>query len=314
MKQQYTEEDYKKNCAEKDLIYIKYSKRPKQGTMIHFICPRHQNKGEQVKDWSHFKNYTYGCSYCSGRGQTTEEIQEKVKNPDVKIISQYLGNEKPITCECLKCHYQWTTLPKVLITNGSGCPQCGIAKRNDAERKSLDDFIAELHLVNPNIKVLGEYVNTHTPIKCQCLRDGHIWFPYPANLLNKSAGCPKCNMSLHESTMLSVLDDLNIQYISQYSIPECRYKQPLKFDAYNTEYDVAFEYNGEQHYRAIDFAGKGKEWAQEQLKINQKRDKIKSNYCKDHNISLIVIPYWEKGDMKNYIVTQLRKENIPLIA
>lgn len=314
MRKQYTEDDYKTNCKDKKLIYIKYSKQPKKGTMIHFICPKHKDKGAQIKDWSHFRTYTYGCSYCSGRGQTTEEIQQKVQNPDVKIISPYLGNEKPIECECIKCHYRWITLPKVLITNGSGCPQCGLEKRKNIRRKSTQEFIFELQLVNPNIKVIGEYINTHTPIKCQCLIDGNIWYAYPANLLNRSAGCPRCNLSLHESEMISILIDLKFNVISQYTIHDCKYIKNLRFDAFDVGRNIAFEYNGEQHYSPIDFAGKGEEWAKNEFALTQKRDEAKKEYCLKNNILLIIIPFWEQKHMKDYIISKLEEANISLTA
>lgn len=59
------------------------------------------------------------------------------------------------------------------------------------KKKTHKDFVEELLIKNPNIKVLGEYINARTKIKVQCLIDDHIWYATPDNLL-RGYGCPKC--------------------------------------------------------------------------------------------------------------------------
>ena len=307
MRIKYTEDDYIRKCLDLGLEYTGNHKVHKLGTMINFICPKHRSKGIQSKDWSHFKTYTYGCSYCSGRGKTNEDIIPLIKNKDVELISKYKGNEKPIDCRCRKCGNEWTTLPKVLITNGSGCPICGRLKAIKSETKTKEQFVKELKEVNPNIEVLGDYVNTHTKIKCRCKIDGAIWYTYPANLLNNSAGCPCCNMSVGERMLLDILKKLNINFISQYIIDGCKLIFNLKFDAFDIDNNIAFEYNGEQHYRPIDFAGKGEEWARQEFEKIVKRDNVKKEYCRNNNIPMIVIPYWERDNMESYIVNKLNE-------
>lgn len=306
----YTENDYINKCISIGLEYIGNHKVPKLGTMIDFICLKHRDKGIQSKDWSHLKSYTYGCSYCSGRGKTNEDIIPLIKNKDVELISEYLGNEKPINCRCRKCGNKWTTLPKVLITNGSGCPKCGKEKAIKAETKTKEQFIKDLEKANPHIEVIDEYVNTHTKIKCKCKIDGTIWFAYPANLLNNSAGCPYCTVSIGERILLDTLKKLKINFIPQYTIKDCKFILNLKFDAFDIDNDIAFEYNGEQHYYPIDFAGKGKEWAEQEFSKTIARDNAKIEYCNNNNIPIIIVPYWEKNNMENYIVDELNKLEI----
>lgn len=59
------------------------------------------------------------------------------------------------------------------------------------KKKTHKDFVEELLIKNPNIKVLGEYINARTKIKVQCLIDDHIWYATPDNLL-RGYGCTKC--------------------------------------------------------------------------------------------------------------------------
>ena len=310
MRIKYTENDYIQKCVDIGLEYVGNHKVPKLGTMIDFICPKHSNKGIQSKDWSHLKTYTYGCSYCSGRGKTNEDIIPLIKDKNVELISEYLGNEKPINCRCKKCGNEWTTLPKVLVTNGSGCPKCGKEKAVKAETKTREQFIKDLEKVNPYIEVIGEYANTHTKIKCRCKIDGTIWFAYPANLLNNSAGCPYCTISIGERMLLDTLKKMKINFIPQYTIKDCKLISNLKFDAFDIDNDIAFEYNGEQHYYPIDFAGKGKEWAQLEFEKTIKRDNAKMNYCKNNCIPMIVVPYWERNNMGNYIINKFKEIKI----
>ena len=305
MTRKYTETDYINSCNEKNMIYIGHFKEKGKGTIIQFQCPIHKDKGVQTCDWGHFRNLTFGCKYCAGRGKTTDDIKKEVKDPNVEIISEYIGNEKPITCRCKQCGNIWTTKTKCLTTNGAGCPICNKKKAIQAETKTLEQFKNEMEIADPTIKIIGEYKNTHTPIKCECLICGNVWMGYPANLLNKSASCPKCNISNSERSLLNALDTLNINYKHQHTIKECRRVNVLKFDAFDLDNNIAFEYNGEQHYYPVDFAGQGEEWAKRQFELCKERDKIKLQYCKDNNIKMVIIPYWEKDNMRNCIKAQL---------
>lgn len=49
------------------------------------------------------------------------------------------------------------------------------------------------------------------------------------------------------------------------------------------------------------------EEAIEHMKRTQKHDQIKTQYCKDNNIPLIRIPYWEKDDMEYFLFDELKK-------
>lgn len=57
--------------------------------------------------------------------------------------------------------------------------------------KTHDEFISQVETNNPNVIILGTYVNSKTKITCQCKKDGYIWDVTPSNLLS-GKGCPKC--------------------------------------------------------------------------------------------------------------------------
>lgn len=376
MKIQYTNQNYIDKCNELDVIFCGTEKHPHKGTIILYKCKNHLDKGVQATDWSHFKNQKKSCPYCAGRYKTTEDIIPLIKDPDVEIVSEYLGNEKPIDCRCRRCGYLWTTLPKVLMTNGSGCPECGIIKRAMKRRKTHKQFIEDLKRCCPDLKAKSEYITSTTNMTYECLIDGtefeatpsnvlnqntrcptcvkkfmHDKFAYsteefnslikdmdlvltgeyisahtssefkclkcfrtfstrPSSILYKSSSCPYCSGTRGERLLNSILESYNIFCDSQHKFPDCKYKNLLKFDFYDEKENVAYEYNGEQHYFPIDFAGKGEEWANEQFEINHTRDSIKIEYCKKNNIPLIIIPYWEFDNMELFLNNEWERKNL----
>lgn len=75
--------------------------------------------------------------------------------------------------------------------------------------------------------------------------------------------------------------------------PECRNPETnhlLRFDFYFPDYNLCLEYNGKQHYESCGTRG----WNTPEALIKRKRlDEIKIQFCKTHNINIIVIPYWD---------------------
>ena len=58
-------------------------------------------------------------------------------------------------------------------------------------KKTQDEFIHEISVINPCITVIGTYINTNTKILCECNKCGHKWMVRPYSLI-AGTGCPKC--------------------------------------------------------------------------------------------------------------------------
>lgn len=56
------------------------------------------------------------------------------------------------------------------------------------------------------------------------------------------------------------------------------------------ELDFLLEYQGIQHYQP-----KSKFGGMSGLRLQQFNDMQKREYCKKHNINLVIIPYWDEG-------------------
>lgn len=212
-------------------------------------------------------------------------------NSNIECKEEFVNFRTKILHHC-KIHNIDFYIDPMHSLRGQGCCQCKL-KIGNARRKSIDDYVKQLHNKHPNIDLNGKYVSGNIPTPHICKNCGFEWNPYPINLL-KRGGCPICEniLSLGEQKIISVLDKHNIEYYSQFRFDDCRNKYPLPFDFYIPNKNSCIEFQGKQHYEPSQFGGITIEEANDNLKGVKKRDLIKSNYCKNNSINLIVIPYW----------------------
>ena len=112
-----------------------------------------------------------------------------------------------------------------------------------------------------------------------------------------SCGCIK---SKGNFLLASILRNKGIEYKTEYyvDLSNTDYNVSyLSFDIYLPKYNVAIEYDGEQHFIPQSF-GDTKISAELKLETTQLHDKIKNEYCIKHNIPLIRIPYTHYEDLK----------------
>ena len=72
------------------------------------------------------------------------------------------------------------------------------------------------------------------------------------------------------------------------------------------DFNILIEYDGEQHYKIID-RDISNEKKIKNLEAIQRHDMIKNEYCKNKNIPLIRIPYWERDDLECFLFDNLVK-------
>lgn len=114
-----------------------------------------------------------------------------------------------------------------------------------------------------------------------------------------------CVSSKSELKIAKILRELDYEYIPQAKFQNCCDVGLLRFDFgvwKNKKLLCLIEYDGEQHYKPIKFGKLSCEEAQKNLIDTQRRDKIKTDYCKTNNIPLLRIPYWENKNMKRIII------------
>lgn len=120
--------------------------------------------------------------------------------------------------------------------------------------------------------------------------------------------CGKHNLSKGEIKIKNILDNLNIEYIHQYTIDDCRNPKTnhlLFFDFYLPLYEIIIEFDGEQHFH-IPTNKKSTFFTQEEIDNVQYRDMIKTKYCEQNDYDLIRIPYMNYDILdENYFMNKL---------
>lgn len=163
----------------------------------------------------------YGCPECAkykrakSKTKTHEQYVAEVAliNPNIEIIGRYIYSDSKIEARCTLCGHRWFARA-VDILRGHGCPECSYR----AKAKTQKQYISELAMVNPDILVVGEYINSYTKIKHLCLKCGHEWLAEPNSLLCGNH-CPQCSTrrKSHEQYVSELaIKNPNIEAIEKY--------------------------------------------------------------------------------------------------
>lgn len=129
--------------------------------------------------------------------RTHEQFVDELRklNDKLIVLGTYTKSTESIRVECIECGKVWS--PKAYsLLQGKSCPHCSAIRgaRNNKGKtalKSVEKFITELREVDDSIEIQGEYVNTHTDIRCTCKLCLHEWSAKPYSLL-QGHGCPRC--------------------------------------------------------------------------------------------------------------------------
>ncbi len=170
-----------------------------------------------------------------------------------------------------------------------------------AKAKTTEQFIKDAKIIHGDKYdySLVNYKKANSKVEITCKKHGSFWqVPY-SHL--QGHGCPSCNSSRGEEEVKRYLLENNIKFEQQKVFNGCIYKNELKFDFYLPKYNLCIEYDGMQHFEAIEYFGGEKEF-----KKIQDRDKVKNEYCKSNNIYIIRIKYDENIRKK---LQEVKNEN-----
>lgn len=126
-----------------------------------------------------------------GKKTHDEFIMELTKlNPNIIPIELYNGANNHITFKCLIDDNEWIATPHNIL-RGTGCPICARKSQIIKQSKSHEQFIEEIEVIHPNIKILSKYSKAKDKIKCLCSIDNYQWEASASSLLT-GRGCPLC--------------------------------------------------------------------------------------------------------------------------
>lgn len=155
----------------------------------------------------------------------------------------------------------------------------------------LDNLKNYIKLLNIDVEILSLNIKGNNEkqcsldLKCSC---GEVFTAgLDSFLWQNQYRCSKCShsKSLLELSVEDYLRKEDIVYIPQYTFKDCKNKRRLRYDFYLPRYNTVIEVQGQQHYYEQSNFNMS---LQEQMK----RDEYKKQYCDEHNINYVAIPFW----------------------
>ena len=272
-------------------------------TKVIIICPKH-GEFEQTPA----NHYRHDCKKCSEE-ITSELLRKKTENfieksnkihedkytyDKVNYLSA--GDKVIITCPD---HGDFEQIANVHLL-GKGCPDCGKERSVILMTKTNQEFIEDAVNIHEDKYdySLVEYVNTNTQISIICTEHGEFNQLPRAHL--RGAGCPNCNRFKTEKLCISI-----IEHLTDHKFIKCRpsFLDGLELDGFNADLQLAIEYNGEQHYKIVDYFHRNGIY---DLLTQVEHDKLKKRKCQENGIYLMIVPHYVK-DKEKFIKEQLNK-------
>lgn len=276
------------------LISTEYINRK---TKMRFICEC-GNEFENTLAAMEARNKQY-CNECSNKKmhdrfvktqeQFEKEMLEKLGDEYI-LLSQYKNINTKVLIKHLKCNNSWEVRPSSLLHQNCRCPFCC----SNNIKKDTEQFKREVYeLTKGEFEVLSEYVNAKIQILMKHNKCGNKWWVEPTNFLSYHS-CIFCSSrSKGEDKISEILNKKGIDYEREKRFEGCKGKRKLPFDFYLNDFNILIEYDGIQHFKP---SFNEKEF--KNIKIN---DEIKNKFCKDNNIKLIRIPYWDFDNIETIL-------------
>ena len=278
--------------------------------------------------WETIRNKkTYKCKVCKGqaptkdgkpKAQIKQEVEKYIK--DNNLNYEFIDSYKFEYNNTSNSNRRYRTFTKLILNckkhgiyeveksyfmNGTICAKCmaeNFAFDIEDIKKEVED-ITYGHYKFASKK----YTNMKVKYKFLHLDCGNIFSTTSENFLRNGTRCPYCNnMSNGEKLMFDFLKSKNIKFKTEYKFSDCRNINPLPFDfgIFDNFWNLKFviEVDGGFHRDVVIMNNSiTKDKAIKNLKDQQKRDKIKDDYCLDNNIKLYRIEYNKLKDVEDWI-------------
>jgi Zn ribbon nucleic-acid-binding protein len=237
------------------------------------------------------------CPRCAGLvKKTTHEFREEVKvltGEEYTVLGEYKNADSKIKMSHNLCDFKYKVTPSWFL-RGARCPRCSMKMKKDT-----DTFKSEVFkLTKGNYEVVGEYESSHKKALMKHMECNKEYYVSPTRFLSGDR-CPFCKESKAEKIIEKILLNNNIPFKQQHYFKDLKHKSYLTFDFFIEEKNLAIEYDGEFHYLPI--------YGKERLNSQKMKDKLKDNYCKNKNINLVRIPYWDFDKLEKIITDVIRR-------
>ena len=230
-----------------------------------------------------------GCSKCYGNNLSNSESFIKKANiiHNYKynyVKAHYINENSKVVITCLT-HGDFCQSPHSHLSN-TGCMKC-----TNKEKLTIAKFIERaviVHKYKYNYDLVN-YKNTYHKVIIICSVHGKFNQTPKAHL--NGHGCSKCAIGFGERYCRYSFEKIFNEKFINCNPDFLKYKRNLQLDGYCKELNIAFEYQGPQHYEIV----KKYNSNQDILNAQIERDEFKRNKCKELTIKLIEIPYFNSN-------------------
>jgi predicted Zn-ribbon and HTH transcriptional regulator len=262
------------------------------------LRPNNFSKGKRCPKCAHRKiadnQRLDKISFCEREGD--------IRSGEYEMLGKYISSQTKTLFRHNICGYEWEIAPESFHQNHR-CPRC-----RRVERLTKESFcVREEDIKSGEYSMLGEYVNTNAKTLFKHNQCGYKWETKP-NKFQQGSRCPRCNQPRGERIISRLLEGLDVVFESQKRFSTCKYKHPLPFD-FCVNNSFLIEYDGEQHFKTVDYFG-----GDEGFKLRQLRDNIKTQWAKDNGIPLVRIPYTEFDNIEQIIKDNIEKYSIKKVG
>ena len=280
----------------------KGSRYRRSGIHVDLICPQ----GHEYRVTPNKFQQGRRCSICGKKKKkNTKAFSEEVRGlvgDEYKVMSEYKNAHAHVLMKHVECGAEWKISPSNFL-KGRRCPDCAITKRGMRRRwtqSQLEEKVDDAG--DSEYKVLSDYELSNKKVLIKHNLCGYEWWTYPNNFIFHGSRCPSCVSlkSKGEEKIKEILELLGVKFIFQATFEGLEDKRTLAYDFYIPDYNLLIEFDGEQHYRPVDWFG-----GLEALKDNKRRDKIKNDYAENNGVTLLRIPYWEEDNLEEIIKSRI---------
>jgi very-short-patch-repair endonuclease len=211
---------------------------------------------------------------------------------DYSLINTYNNMHDVVNIICPK-HGEFKQSFHHHINKKRGCKYCAI----NNVTSNTEEFIKKSKKIHGDKYIYDKvnYINCKEYIIITCPKHGDF-LQRARDHIYKKEGCPKCNNFNNEQIIINILTNKNVNFEYQKMFDLCKNKRKLKFDFYLPDYNLCIEYDGEQHYKIVEYWG-----GEKGLKYRKNNDIIKDNYCKENNINLLRISYKDFNNIETIL-------------
>jgi hypothetical protein len=208
-----------------------------------------------------------------------EEMRKLAADHRGKCLSEfYVNTDSKLKWMCEKGHI-WEAIPSA-IKKGHWCPICAGNINLDLEQ------IQKIASDRGGKCLSKNYHNIRQKLKWQC-SEGHTWFASYSNIYS-GGWCPECSSGVGERICRVFFEQIFDKKFPK-SRPPWLINQDgnqMELDGYCEELSLAFEHQGRQHHKHLDYFYSSKK----EFVKRQSDDLRKKSLCAENNIILIEIP------------------------